>query len=217
MVIYEYNLSFSSSQLGRLLNDKPDLRHRLRRELSKSYSPTKLASPSALQYYVDMYGEQVAVNAEADLDRYFKFQLSRGFGATTIGGISTVVPALATHPGDVKPSNTAISVLAEGVAGFYVGTRTSRAGRPLFPLRRPVGEAPDLVFEDGRSTIALVQVKGTQEPDIKGRIADSGIPLLQYAANEKHYDPSSYICFIIGVIIVPSVDFEIHSLGIEVL
>ena len=185
--------------------------------MKKAYFPTKLATPSTLQYYVDMYGEQVTVNAEADLARYFKFQSSRGFGATTLGGIPTVVPLLATHPGDVKPSNTAISVLAEGIAGFYMGTKAGHTGYRLFPAARLVGEAPDLVFEDGRSTIALIQVKGTQEPDVKGRMADSGIPLLQYAANEKHYDPSSYICFVIGVIIVPSVDFQLHSLRIEIL
>ena len=217
MVIYEYNLSFSSSHLGRLLNDKPDLRYSLRLALNRGTYPAHVVTPPTMQYYVDMYGEQVTVDASGDLARYFSFQSSRGFGATTIGGIPTLLPALANHPGDVRPSNTAISVLAEGVAGWYIGTKTSHTGRPFFPQARPVAEAPDLVFQDGRNTVALVQVKGTQEPDIKARMADSGIPLLQYAFNEMHGTPSSYICFVIGVIILHSIDFELHSLQVDIL
>jgi hypothetical protein len=162
-----------------------------------------------LQYYVDKYGEQVVADPAADLNKYFRTLQARGF---TLGGVATGLPPLAILPKYLRPSNSAISTVAEALAGWYLETVKS-----MTPLARPIGEGPDLIFTDRRAgSDALVQVQGTQEPDLQGRLFDGAVKLLGYASSIKHMAPhSTFSCHIIGIAIKTGSDYELVNLQID--
>lgn len=167
--------------------------------------------PPNVQSYADRYGEQVTANGQADLTKYFGFSSVRGFGGvTTYGGVPTGMPPLAIAPRDVRPSNTAVSVLAEGLGGWYLETRG------LLPLARPIGEGPDFIFTDG-TTYSLVQVKGTQEADVGNRLIDGAFSVLDYASRVVLMDPlGQYDCWALGIIIRAGPDYDLLTIQVEV-
>ena len=91
--------------------------------------------------------------------------------------------------------------------------------RGLQPLARPIGEPIDLVFRatyGGSSNYALVQVKATQQKDIKGQMKRVVPDLLQYGFNVAAANPlQRYSCYIIGVRIRPQGSFELSRLSID--
>lgn len=213
--IFEWRDTINKPDLGRYLKDrhgKGRLGDRIRQLLRRGAQLSQEPTPGNLQYYVGLYGEQVTLNASGDLAEYFTVGQNRGF-KFTVGGLPTGFPALAIQPRDIKPSNTAISVIGEGLAGWYL------AMKGMIPLRRPIGEGPDIIFVNRQGTLyALVQVKATQEPDVKAQIRLSAIPLLQYTLNVITMSSvDSYFCNIIGVIIEPGNDFDLLSLRIDIL
>ena len=210
--IFEWSNAIYLRTLGPALNNTYR-RSRIARDatsrLNQLPSPTRRATPFDLQDYIDLYGEQVTSNAVGDLQLYFQKTQIRGF---TSGGLSTQLSPLGIGPGDVRPSITAISVLGEGLAGWYL------EGRSLLPLARPIGENADLIFEDnttGPTKYALVQVKATQQENIIGQMKAAVPQLLQYAYNVAAQAKSDYVCYVIGVIIRQSGDYDIMSLEIN--
>ncbi|MBI2303746.1 MAG: hypothetical protein HYU86_03250 [Chloroflexi bacterium] len=107
------------NQLGYYLKDrsgKRDLIEYVRQVLRQTVQPSQQPTPTNLQYYVDLFGEQVTEDAAADLKKYFQFQQARG---VTISGLPTGLSPLAIHTGNIRPSNTAIAVVGEGLAGWF--------------------------------------------------------------------------------------------------
>jgi len=151
----------------------------------------------------------VVADPAADLNKYLTTVRGRGF---TAGGVGTGLPPLWIVPRDLKPSNSAISAIAEGLAGWYLETV-----KGMTPLARPIGEGPDLIFSDRQAVSdALVQVKGTQEPDLRGRLLDGALDILDYASRVKLMSPySTYSCYVIGVVIKTGSDYELTSLQID--
>lgn len=210
VAIWEWQDRISGSDLGRLLNNERDLKDYLRRLLSRIVQPRQEPTPANLQFFVDYYGEQVTSDAAADIEKYFKNSQNRGF---TVGTLPTGYQPFNILPRDIKPSNAAISVIGEGLAGWYLQSQN------LFPLSRPIGHPIDLLFEDSQRTVfAFVQVKATQEPSVKAQLTEAAIPLLQYTLNER---PSSrhitYFSNVIGVAIKPGSNFELLSLKIDIM
>jgi hypothetical protein len=120
IALYQSTIQLNYDNLRRDLNStsgRTRLRSQLRQQLRSSLTPTVVTIPSDLQDYVDRYAEQVTLLAMADLDKFFVFQQQRGF---TVGGLPPGFPPLAIMPRDIKPSNTAISAIGEGVAGWYI-------------------------------------------------------------------------------------------------
>jgi hypothetical protein len=120
--IFEHRDVISTVDLGRYLKDrtgKNDLRRLVRGWIRRSSTQltNSLTTPN-LQYYVDKYAEQVVADAAADLNKYFRTLQARGF---TLGGVATGLPPLAILPKYLRPSNSAISAAAEGLAGWYLG------------------------------------------------------------------------------------------------
>lgn len=129
-------------------------------------------------------------------------------------GLPTGLVPLSIRASDVRPSITAISVIGEGLAGWYLERQ-----RGLRPLSRPVGEGPDFVFLDMTNRpprTILVEVKATQQTDVKQQIKTAAIPLLQYARNATT-PGNDFSCCIVGVIIKSSSDFELWKLEIELV
>lgn len=208
--IFEWGDRIPAINLGHLLNNKLELKDYLRRLLRRTAQVKQEPTPANLQYYVALYGEQVTSDAAADIENYFAISQNRGF---TVSGLPTGYQPFNILPRDIKPSNTAISVIGEGLAGWYLQSQN------LFPLSRPIGHPIDLLFEDSQRTVfAFVQVKATQEPDIKAKLTESAHPLLQYTLNER---PSSakiaYFSNVIAVGIKPGRNFELLSLRIDIL
>lgn len=209
--ISEYQDSIYAADLGRYLKDrtgKGQLRQLVSQWLSRTTPVARVATPN-LQQYADKYAEQVLGDVVADLSKYLAILRGRGF---TMGGVSTGLPPLAILPRDVKPSNTAISAAGEALAGWYLETRKN-----MTPLARPIGEGPDLIFMDRQRTCyALVQVKGTQEPDVRGSLKDATLVLLDYASKVKLMAPrTAYSSYIIGIVIRTALDYELVSLQID--
>ena len=217
--IYEWSSTVSLRTLGVALNSnsrKRRLVNQITSPLGQDTTPTEVINsqnltPQILQNYIDLYGEQVTQDAVGDLDLYFQRTQGRGF---TIGGLPTRLSPLAIGPGDLRPSITAISVIGEGLAGWYMERRS------LQPLARPVGESVDLIFEDGGANptrYALIQVKATQQQSITAQMRGAVSPLLQYGCNVAAHAPSDYSCYIIGVIIRHSGSYDIMSLEINLV
>ena len=166
------------------------------------------ATPTPLQAYADLYGEEVTEDAVADLGKYFSYRAVLGL---TVGGLPTGLPPLAILPREVRPSTTAISVIGEGLVGWYMQARGLR------PLSRPIGEGPDFVFED-TTTIptltALVEAKSTQQSDVRQQMRDATIPRLEYALKVAT-SGARVSCFITGVVIKSTSDFDVLNLDIE--
>jgi hypothetical protein len=163
ITISRYSHNIPRVDLGRQFLDSSGLKESLRRVLQTPPATSTAPTPPSLQRFADMYGEQVTADASADIHGYFTALSVRGL---TPGRLPTGYSPLGIRIGNVKPSNTAISVLAEGLAGWYLESTG------LIPLARPIGK-PDMVFEDrARPGYALVEVKGTQEPNVKTRLLD---------------------------------------------
>ena len=143
--ISEWSSQIATRSIGPDLNSTVG-KNRLARQVAQSLAqaPVRRSEPTPgnLQAIIDIYGEQVTVDAVRDLSRYFSVTQARGF---TPGGLATGLSPLAIGPGDVRPSITAISVIGEGLAGWYLGSRQLR------PLARPIGEGVDLIFQDTTS------------------------------------------------------------------
>ena len=110
------------------------------------------------------------------------------------------------------PSTTAISVIGEGLSGWCLERSQMQ------PLARPIGENVDLIFEDNRANrtrYALVQVKATQQETISSQMRAAVSDLLQYGYNVAARAQSDYSCYILGVIIKPSDNYDILSLEIK--
>ena len=211
--ISEWSYAIRLQALGPNLNSRAG-KGRIARQISQVLQgrpqQRNEPTPGNLQGYIDLYGEQVTVDAVADLNRFFQVTQGRGF---TPGGLSTQLPPLSIGPGDVRASITAISVIGEGLAGWYL----MQLG--LHPLARPIGEGVDLIFENVSyrpTTYALIQVKTTQQPDILAQMGRAVPDLLQYAYNVAAIAPTNtYSCYIIGVIIGQSDDFALLSLKLD--
>lgn len=202
-------------QLGLDLNNRSGragLERRFRQLLNRTPAPHQLSTPANLLQQIDLYGEQVTENAIADINKYLSNVSTRGF---TIGRLQTGFSPLAITARDVKPSNTAVSVIGEGLVGWHMQHR----GLQLFgrPIIRPVGEGPDLIFEDGNTAptrTILVEVKSTQEPDVRAQMRSGVIPLLQFAQNAARAT-NALSSFVAGVIIKNTNDFDLLNLEIE--
>ena len=211
--IWEYKGVLSTPDLGRYLKDrsgKADLRRLVGRWINNFLPTASLATPN-LQHYVDKYAEQVLADVMADINKYFSTLQARGF---TLGGVGTGLPPLAIVPRDLRPSNSAIAAAAEGLAGWYLETV-----KGMTPLARPIGEGPDLIFTNFQAASdALVQVKGTQEPDLRGRLSDGALDILDDASRIKLMAPNArYSCYVIGVIIKTASDYELRSIQIDLV
>lgn len=205
--VREWSDSIPRNALGPAVEDSASLKGRFRSLLRKPVQPTTQPTPKGpLQHYADLYGEQVTTNALADLDRYFAVMQK----ILTLGGLPTGYPRLGILGRGVRPSNTAVSVVGEGLAGWYLEDQLG-----LVPLARPVGKGPDIIFTDtGRTRFFLVQVKGTQEPDIKPRLLDASQGLIQFAHNVVPVTSSRYSCILVGVEIRGADDFAIAAVHI---
>lgn len=209
--VYEGSHQISRPQLG----DYNLNRSALRRALSRWLGAITLVQPSPilppLQHIADKYGEQITVDAETDLQRYITFMQVGGL--STLGGVPTGYSPFGLNPRHVRPSNTAISVLGEGLAGWYLESL-----QHMSCLGRPIGVSPDLVFEDaGKTSYALVEVKGTQQSHIHDRMGEAVISLFAIGANLILRDPrTSYDLRVIGVIVNPVAGYQLHSLNISV-
>lgn len=221
--IYEWQDTIGRTELGTLLNNKFRLKQHLSRMLGTNPPPNRKPPPANLQQlWIDYYAEQVTSDAMADISRYFQLQqnkglqttpagLPTGYGPGVVGPPRFVIqpPPFVIHPRDIKPSNTAISAIGEGLGGWYL------ENQGLVPLSRPVGLPLDMLFRTANwSHEVLVQIKATQEPDIKGQMRESAIPFLQYTVNES-YRLASPVCYLIGVIIREGGNFSLLSLKIE--
>lgn len=209
--IFEWSYTIALIPLGLDLKDrvgKAQLSRRLKALLGRNPPPQSVPTPANLQIYIDLYAEQVTADPVADIGKYFQNRAAQGF---TVGGLPTGFPPLAILPSDVRPSNTAISAIGEGLVGWYMQQR----GFQL--LSRPIGEGPDFIFvgpgAPGARTV-LVEVKGTQLSDVKGQMSDAAIPRLQYAKNVA-IPGNAFSCCIVGVIIKGSGDFDLLNLEIE--
>jgi hypothetical protein len=218
IALYQSTIQLNYDNLRRDLNStsgRTRLRSQLRQQLRSSLTPTVVTIPSDLQDYVDRYAEQVTLLAMADLDKFFVFQQQRGF---TVGGLPTGFPPLAIMPRDIKPSNTAISAIGEGVAGWYIENHLRF--RPLSRTIRPVGEGPDfiLVNQTTPASVVLVEVKGTPESSvIAERLVEAAVPRgLQYTCNVADRRlPGRYAYLLLGVLIRQISDLELWSLRID--
>ena len=164
--------------------------------------------PTDLQDYIKFYGEQVTKDAIGDIEEYQNLRLT----GHTIGGLPTGFDPLSIRMGRVRPSNTAISVIGEGLIGWYLQQK-----RGLRPVSRPIGDGPDFIYYDVRTTPArtmLVEVKSTQQASVTQQIRDAAVPLLNYALHLAH-SGAPFSCLIAGVIIKSTSDFEILSLELE--
>lgn len=130
-----------------------------------------------------------------------------------MGGLPTGSASLAIPPHDIKPSNTAISVIGEGLAGWLF----QQLG--MFAYARPIGISADLIFTDmQRNTFALVQVKTTQSAYIKDPILKDVVKDIDQASRVRDYASRyTYTCDLVGVIIKTVNDFEILHLQIELV
>lgn len=210
--IFRDSEKIATPDLGRLLKDrtgKSELRERMGNRLRTMTSPYGPPRPTpSLGDYADAYGEQVTSNSQDDLRKFFGTAGTRGF---TPKGVGTGLSSLAIYPRDIRPSNTAISVLAEGLAGWYLES----VG--MLPLARPIGEGPDLVFLDSATRkVALVQVKGTQEPDLRARLSDAALGLLDYGSKVRLMTGRATVsCIVVGVVILTPDDFDLYCVETE--
>ncbi len=210
--IHEWSSSIRLDDLGPLLN-KRSINSWITPILSGSPPPLYTQPvPSNLQGYIDLYGEQVTHDAVDDIQKYFQ----------TIGGPSTQMTLFPTPPVYARPSITAISVIGEGLAGWYL------ENKGLEPFGRPIGEPADLVFQDINTSprkYALVQVKATatqQQASTIRRMRTAAPSLLQYTLNNIPIRnipnrPFVYSCYIIGVIINKSDNYDIMSLEVNLV
>lgn len=208
--VYEGSHDITRAQLGTYNLNRADLRRALSQWLT-TMTPAPIIPLPSLQGMADKYGEQITLNAEGDLQQYITFM--QGGGLSTPGGVPTTgFSPLAMNPRHVAPSNTAISVLGEGLAGWYLEHLNMTC------LVRPIGRAPDLVFEDvGKTSYTLVEVKGSQQSYIHERMGEAIVSLFNIGSNLMHVDPyTSYDLRAIGVIIRTAVDYELYSLNISV-
>lgn len=211
IAVYEARGPMAKTDLGKALKDrsgKTGLRQHLRNLLNRKVGPTNYNTPN-IQFFEDKYGEQITHDAVQDIAKFFESNRHRGF---TPGGIPTPYPPLAILPRDIKPSNTAIATIGEALAGWYLEQLNMTC------LSRPISEGADLVFRDAHGTITLISsVKATQGPDIEGRLCEAAIDLLEYVGNVVLMDPvSPFDCSVIGVVIRPQSNYDLHSLRIEV-
>ena len=124
------------------------------------------------------------------------------------------MPPLSIAPRDMLPSSTAISVIGEGLAGWYL------EDKQMQPLARPIAEGIDLIFMDrgsSRTKYALVEVKGTQQRDVIAQMRNAVPDLLQYGFNAAARARSDYSCYIIGVIIIAPDNYDVLSLEINLI
>ena len=149
------------------------------------------------------------MDALADINKYFSRLARMGF---TIGGLPTGSSPLSILPSNIRPSNTAISVIGEGLAGWHLQQQ-----RGFVPLSRPIGEGPAFIFQDFTtsppSTI-LVEVKTTQQSNVKQQMKDAVVKQLQYARNVATRG-NSYSCLLIGMVIRPRSDFDLLEFEIQ--
>ncbi len=206
--IFEWSTSIPRVDLGQQVQNRTTLQSRLRSVLYTVPPPVPEPLPANLQGYADMYGEQVTVDALADLNRYFLAISSRRL---TLGGLPTGFSPLSILSRGLRPSNTAISVLGEGLAGWYL----ERNG--LIPLARPVATGADLVFTNPtRAERYLVQATGTQRPGtIRDVIRNRCVEFLQFAHNVLPVTSSRYSCILVGVEVTNSSNFDIFALHIS--
>ncbi len=210
ITILEWSDTIQLDTLGLWLKDRAgrsQLSSNIRQLMNRPPSLVQRPTPPGLQGYADTYGEQVTSDVVADIDKYFVYRAGLGF---TIGGLGTGLSPLAILPSDVRPSNTAIATLGEGLVGWYMESKG------FVPLSRPIGEGPDFVFEDQQSSsgrLTLVEVKSTQQSDIRQQVRDAAIPRLDYTLKVA-VSGGSYTCIVAGVIIRSTTDFDILSLEI---
>lgn len=210
--VFEWTDTIRRNDLGLELKDRAGrsrLSARLSQLLRGTLTPRVSPNPTNLQFYIDIYGEQVTADAVADLEKYVLYRVQMGY---TLGGLATGLSPLAILPRDVRPSNTAISVLGEGLVGWFLEQRFQ-------PLARPIGDGPDFVFEDTRGLGArtvLVEVKATQLSDVRGQMREAAVPALDYSLKVS-LSGRNVSCLIAGVIIKSGVDFDLLILEIELL
>ncbi len=211
--IFEWRDTIPIQDLGRYLKDragKTALKDRIRRLLNQAVRPNQQPTPLNLQYFVDLFGEQVTADAIADLSKYFQLQQARGL---TPGGLPTGLSPLAIQTKDVRPSNTAIAGIGEGLAGWFF---THAA---MVPVARPIGGPTDLIFTDPQtSNYALVQVKSTQQSIVKGQIYSAAVDHIEHVRHVQEMDPNStFTCNIVGIVIKGGNDFDLLSLSVNIV
>jgi len=188
------------------------LNSRLRAILGQQPSPRLAPTPPNLQIYIDLCAEQVTVDPMSDMLKYFQNLAGQGI---TVGGLPTGFPPLAILPRDARPSNTAISAIGEGLVGWYMQQRG------VILLSRPIGDGPDFILEDGRGVTPhtyLVEVKSTQQLDVKTQMRDAAFPLFQYTLNAAYASPSNeFSCCITGVILKSGNDFDILNFEMHLI
>lgn len=213
--IFEWSITLPPYGLALDLNStvgQNSLRTGLKSLLNQNPPLQVVATPPNLQRYVDLFAEQVTADPVADMNKYFGNLTAQGI---TLGGLPTGYSQLAILPSDVRPSNTAISAIGEGLVGWYM----LRRGRQL--LARPIAQGPDFVLRErqpGAMRVFLVEVKSTQEPGIKGPMGEAAVPrLLQYTLNAATASPGNALsCCITGVIIKSANDFDLLNLDIHI-
>jgi len=211
--IFEWSDTIAIVDLALELNaGKAGLNSRLRLILGQQPSPRLVSTPPNLQFYIDLCAEQVTVDPVSDMLKYFQNLAAQGI---TVGGLPTGFPPLAIMPSDARPSNTAISAIGEGLVGWYMQQR----GRIL--LSRPIGGGPDFVLGDATGATPrtyLVEVKSTQQLDVKTQMIDAAFPRFQYTLNAAVASPSNeFSCCITGVILISGSDFDILNFEMHLI
>ena len=113
--ILEWLDNVATNELALELNaGRTRLNNRLRAILGSDPTPRSVQTPANLKEYIDLFAEQITADPGADMLKHFELLAGQGI---TVGGLPTGFPPLAIQPHDVRPSNTAISAIGEGLVG----------------------------------------------------------------------------------------------------
>ena len=182
------------------------LRDRIRSRIMWRYGGSHTIK-RPLQDLIDDFAERNAAGAIANLSDYFR-RLGGPSGYTR-GGRRAVNRALLYTRDRLKPSESDIGALGEGIAGYYLEDVEGLS----FEIR-PFDVSPDFIFRDPRTmAVILAEVKTSlmQMPNV----VPVAISLLDILAKTKFIRKGKYMAYIIAVKIIDLNNFELRRLKLE--
>ena len=211
--VFQCDVSISRPELG-LTRDKysiAELRSRLTRRINQvGWQQSSVAAPiqRPLQDLVDDFAAKVATGAVVSLQTWARIRPLSGF---TVGGRASVSAPLQYTRGQIRPSESDVGAIGEGIAGYYLETIENL----VFEIR-PFDVSPDFIFRDtATGSVILCEVKASIGSWPRTLVTDA-MNLLDVLSKSLFIRPRSYVAYLVQVKILSDTDFELRRLKVEV-
>ena len=205
ITVHEWTYEVGIKLLGQDLNSSRGRRTLKTRFLTSEPHSTSEMEVSGLQPFIDVYADQVTVDAVEDLRKYLNY-------VNRLGQLTGPEISDGMESGPHRPSLTAITVIGQGLVGWYLEQQPE-----VNLISMLNAEGPDFTFNKGAtgySRMVHAFVHATQQGSVAQQVRDTVVSSLQFARNEWTAG-NAHSAVMFGVVIRSPEKFDLLKLRID--